>query len=156
MSVLGPAQKPIVMAHYPHMLMEDAGVWTNFLKAGSVVITRVWYDVRVGSMVFTGPAMDEMTMRIAAGLTRKRIDAILEVEGNTWVVEIKPYANMYAVGQILTYVRLFEQEYSYPGELSAVLLCNDYDEDLIEELEEFGIILITNENPEHIHRVKIT
>lgn len=145
MSELGPAQKPIVMAHYPHMMSEDIAVWTRFLKAGTVKITKVWYDVRVGSTVFSGPDMDEMTMRIAAGLTRKRIDAVIEVEGNTWVVEVKPYANMYSVGQILTYVRLFEQEYSYLGRLSAVLLCDDYDVDLVEEFEEFEIMVIKNE-----------
>ena len=133
------------MVHYPHMMTEDTEVWTKFLKAGTAKITRVWYDVRVGSTVLQGPEVSELEMRIAAGLTRKRIDAVAEVEGNTWVVEVKPYVTMYALGQILTYVRLFEQEYSYPGQLTAVLLCDDYDIDLLEEFEEFGILVIANE-----------
>lgn len=145
MAVLGPAQKPIVMPHYPHMMAEDTAVWTTFLKRGIVKISRVWYDVRVGSLVFGGPQTSEMVMRIAAGLTRKRIDVVAEVEGNTWVIEVKPRANMYAVGQVITYVRLFEQEYTYRGELRPVIVCAEYDEDLIEEFEEFGILLISTD-----------
>lgn len=142
MSTLGFAQKPIVMPHYPHMMPEDTAVWTKFLESGVVNIQRVWYDVRVGSLVFGGLQTSEMLMRISAGLTRKRIDVVAEVEGHTWVIEVKPRANMYAVGQVLTYVRLFEQEYSYVGDLSAVIVCADYDEDLIEEFDEFGITVL--------------
>jgi len=145
MAVLGPTQKPIVRTHYPHLLAEDTEVWTKFLKAGFVNITKAWYDVRVGSMVFMGPEASEMEMLVAAGLTRKRIDVVAEVGGNTWVIEVKPYANMYAVGQIITYVRLFEQEYEYNGELRAVIICDDYDTDLIEEFDEFGVLVIKND-----------
>lgn len=142
MAVLGPAQKPIVMSHYPHMMPEDTAVWTKFLQRGLVQFSKVWYDVRIGSMVFSGPDMTEMLTKISAGLTRKRIDVVAEVDGNTWVIEIKPYANMYAVGQVLTYVRLFEQEYEYSGVLSAVIICADFDVDLVEEFEEFGILVL--------------
>jgi len=142
---LGPGQKPIVMPHYPHMMAEDTTVWTKFLRAGTVAISRVWYDVRVGGMVFAGPDMTEMDTRIAAGLTRKRIDVVAEVQGDTWVVEVKPYANMYAVGQIISYVRLFEQEYEYSGELRAVIVCDDYDDDLVEEFDELEILVVKND-----------
>lgn len=144
MAELGDAQKPIIMPHYPHMLAEDTMVWSKFLRADKVKIARVWYDVRIGSMVFTGNDMSKMEAKISAGLTRKRIDAVVEVDGNTWVVEVKPYANMYAVGQIITYVRLFRQEYKFLGELSAVIVCDDYDDDLIEEFDELDILVLRN------------
>lgn len=144
MAILGPAQKPIVMVHYPHMMPEDTDVWTRFLKERHLNITKVWYDVRVGSMVFMGPEASEMETRIAAGLTRKRIDAVVEVAGETWVIEVKPYANMYAVGQVITYVRLFEQEYEHIGELRAVIVCDDYDSDLVEEFDEFEVLVLKN------------
>lgn len=145
MAVLGPSQKPMVMIHYPHMMVEDTFVWTKFLKSNVVAIRQVWYDVRIGSLVFPGPEAGEMLMRIAAGLTRKRIDVVASVGRDTWVIEVKPYASMYAVGQIITYVRLFEQEYEYSGTLQAVIVCGDYDEDLIEEFDEFGIFVIQND-----------
>ncbi|MBA7486836.1 hypothetical protein ES707_22397 [subsurface metagenome] len=139
---LGPGQKPLVQIHYPHMLAEDIRVWTKFLRTDAHRFREVWYDLRVGQPVLLEPGASDMDKRIAAGLTRKRIDVVALVEGGYWVVEVKPYANMYAMGQILTYVRLFEQEYITKGEVTPVLVCDSYDLDLLEELDEFGILVL--------------
>jgi len=141
---LGPGQKPIVMLHYPHMMTEDTEVWTKFLASGSFVITEVWYDVRVGQAAFLPAGASDMEKRIAAGITRKRIDAVASVSGGLWVVEVKPYANMYALGQVLTYVRKFKQEYVTPEVVVPVLVCDDYDDDLTEEFDEFGVLVLKN------------
>jgi len=89
------------------MMVEDTFVWTKFLESKFIEIKEVWYDVHVGMPVFTEAGADEMDKRIAAGVTRKRIDVVAAVAGGLWIIEIKPYASMYAVGQVLTYVRLF-------------------------------------------------
>jgi len=145
MSVLGPGQKPNIRPRYPHLLPEDTAVWSKFLKTDANRIIECWYDVRIGQSVLLGPNADEMDWKIASGLTRKRIDVVCRVEDGFWVVEVKPYANMYAVGQILTYVRLFKAEYEPEGELNPVLVCDDYDEDLLDEFDEFGILVIKND-----------
>lgn len=141
---LGSGQKPIIMPHYPHMLAEDTHVWTKFLKLKSGTIKEVWYDVRVGQSVFLPAGASDSERRIAAGLTRKRIDVICSVQDGLWVVEVKPYANMYALGQILTYVRLFVAEYIAPGPVAPVIICDDYDLDCWEEFEEFGVLVLKN------------
>lgn len=141
---LGPGQKPIVMPHYPHMMAEDTEVWTKFLESKVIEIARVWYDVRVGLPVLVGAGPGSIEARIAAGLTRKRIDVVAAVAGGLWVVEVKPYANMYAVGQVITYARLFRQEYFSPDEVIPVIICDDYDEDLPDEFDELGILVIKN------------
>ncbi len=112
---LGPGQKAIVRPHYRHMMREDTEVWTKFLITGFVEIKEVWYDVRVGQPVLVGGVRGDVINRIADGLTRKRIDVVAAVGGGLWVIEVKPYANMYAVGQIITYARLFALEYTSPG-----------------------------------------
>lgn len=142
---LGPGQKPLVQIHYPHMLAEDVRVWTKFLRTDAYRIKEVWYDLRVGQPVMLELGASDMAKRIAAGLTRKRIDVVCRVEGGLWVVEVKPYANMYAMGQILTYVRLFAQEYSISGQLTPVLVCDSYDEDLVDEFDEFGVLVLTTD-----------
>ena len=142
---LGPGQKPIVMPHYPHMLREDTEVWTRFLRSEFIDIKEVWYDVRVGFPVFLDVAADVRDRRIAAGLTRKRIDVVAAVGGGVWVIEVKPYANMYAVGQIITYTRLFVAEYIVRGRVVSVILCDDYDKDLLDEFEELNILVIMND-----------
>jgi len=145
LDTLGPGQKPVVMPHYPHMLACDTEVWTKFLESGFIAVKEVWYDVRVGLPVFLGLGADVRDARIAAGLTRKRIDVVAAVGGGFWIIEIKPYVNMYAVGQVLTYTRLFRKEYAVPGPVVSVLLADGYDEDLLDEFDEFGILVIVND-----------
>ena len=145
MAEIGPGQQAVVMPHYPHMLREDTEVWTRFLESRFIRIKEVWYDVHVGSPVFLDLGADVRDKRIAAGLTRKRIDAVAAVGGGLWIIEIKPYANMYAIGQVLTYTRLFNLEYYAPGEVVSVILCNDYDRDLVDEFDELGVLVIVND-----------
>lgn len=142
---LGPAQKPIVMPHYPHMLFEDVAVWTKFLLAGGMGISKVWYDVRVGKAVSLPVGASEMDQKIARGLTRKRIDAVCLVGSDYWVVEVKPYSSMTALGQVLTYTRLFRKDYAFPGKAMPVIVCDAHDEDLEDEFVELGIMVIVNE-----------
>lgn len=127
------------------MLAEDTGVWTKFLKAEFVQIREVWYDVRVGKPVKLELGATDVDKRIAEGLTRKRIDVVCSVGGGIWVVEVKPYANMYAVGQIITYARLYALEYTSPGLVVPVIVCDDYDVDLIDEFDELGVLVLKND-----------
>ncbi|GAH67404.1 unnamed protein product [marine sediment metagenome] len=129
MLTLGVSQKPVVMPAYPHMLAEDTAVWSKYLASPLVPIKEVWYDVHVGKPVDVGEAASDMDRRIAAGLTRKRIDVVALVGGGFWVIEVKPRANMVALGQVLTYTRLFIQEYAPPGEVWPVIVCDAVDED---------------------------
>lgn len=145
MAILGSGQKPNVMVHYPHMLAEDTDVWTRFLESRVIDIDEVWYDLRVGQPVAVRQGASEMEQRIANGLTRKRIDAVCRVAGGFWVVEVKPYANMVALGQALTYSRLFKQEYTDVGEVLPVIVCDGVDQDLIEEFDELGVLVLAND-----------
>jgi len=133
------------MPHYPHMLTEDTLVWTKFLKTDSHRLKEVWYDVRVGLPVLLDLGADDRERRIAAGLTRKRIDVVCHVGGGFWVVEIKPHANMYALGQTLTYSRLFSLEYTPGGQVIPVIVCDSYDEDLVAGFDELGVFVLMNE-----------
>jgi hypothetical protein len=142
---IGLGTKPVVRPHYQHMMVEDTIVWTKFLESKFVEIKEVWYDVRVGMPVLVGDGSDDTLNRIAAGLTRKRIDVVASVGGGLWVIEVKPYANMYAVGQVITYVRLFKQEYTSPGRVVPVIICDDYDEDLVDEFDELGVMVLKND-----------
>lgn len=145
MAKLEYGQKADVRVHYPHMLAEDTAVWTRFLKSGRIVIDEVWYDLRVGQAVAIRQGGTEMEQRIANGLTRKRIDAVCRVAGGFMVVEVKPYANMVALGQALTYSRLFRQEYDISGDVLPVIVCDGVDQDLIDEFDELGVLVLVND-----------
>lgn len=142
---LGPGRKAIVRPHYPHMMAEDTAVWTKFLASKFIEIREVWYDVRVGQPVLVEGLQDDRLDLIARGLTRKRIDVVARVGGGLWVIEVKPRATMYALGQVITYSRLFRQEYISPGSVVPVIVCDDHDADLLDEFDEFGVMVIQND-----------
>jgi len=142
---LGEGRKPMVRPHYPHMLAQDNAVWTKFLLRDAERVKEVWYDVRVGAPVFLPASATIAERKIAEGLTRKRIDAVCIVDGNYWVVEVKPYAGMQAVGQIISYARLFAMEYLTTGRVIPVIVCDEIDGDLLPEFEELGILVVQND-----------
>lgn len=143
MSVLGVSQKPIVQAWYPHMMSGDVAVWSEFLKDPPVKIERVWYDVHVGNQVEGIQSADVLGNKIAAGLTRKRIDVIIETPSAFWVIEVKPYASYLALGQVLSYARLFAAEYETDREVLPVCVCSEADPDVVDDFERMAAVLIT-------------
>jgi len=142
---LGPGQKPLTRPHYPHFLFEDTGVWTRFLQTDAFRIKEVWYDVRVGLPVLLPVDASDIEQRVARGVTRKRIDVVCSVGGGFWVVEIKPYASMLAIGQVISYTRLFRLQYSTEGQIVPVIVCDAFDEDLVDEFDELGVLVLQND-----------
>ncbi|MBA7690502.1 hypothetical protein ES703_99031 [subsurface metagenome] len=137
--------KPIVMPHYPHMMAEDIAVWSKYLASPLVTIKEVWYDVHVGGAVQVAGGPGTVEARVAAGVTRKRIDCVCRVGGGYWVVEVKPFASMLALGQVLSYTRLFVQEYRPAGEVWPVIVCDAVDEDLLDEFDAAGVAVVVND-----------
>ena len=145
MPVLGVSQKPVVMPSYPHMMSQDIAVWSKYLRDPLVPIKEVWYDVHVGKQVAGILPGDIIGGKIAAGITRKRIDVVAHVGGGYWVVEVKPVASMVALGQVLSYQRLFVDEYVLDGEAWPVVVCDSVDEDLLDGFDAAGVAVVVNE-----------
>lgn len=140
---LGVSQKPIVMPSYPHMLAEDTAVWSKYLADPVIAIQEVWYDVHVGKGMLLPVGASDLDKRISSGVSRKRIDVVASVQGVLWVIEVKPRAGMMALGQVLSYLRLFIEEYRPRGEVRGVVVCDSVDEDLLNEFEVDGVMVIT-------------
>lgn len=124
------------------MLSEDAQIWTKYLKNPMVPIKEVWYDVHVGKAVEVAGAPHELMLRIAAGITRKRIDVIARVGGGFWVIEVKPFGSYLAFGQVLVYMRLFIEEYGPQRDVWPVIICEEADPDLLNDFDAAGVACI--------------
>ena len=135
MAVLGEGQRASIMPQYPHMMTADRDVWTRFLETEGHRLLRVWYDVHVGEAVSVVSGSDELIRRVARGITRKRIDVVARVGGGYWVIEVKPFGGMVALGQVLTYSRLFAGEYSVDGPIVPVVVCDRVDPDVMGDFE---------------------
>lgn len=142
MARLPIGQKPIVMSSYPHMLAEDTVVWSKYLAHPVAEIKEVWYDVHVGKGMEVAADAESWQKRMAAGVSRKRIDAVCQVGGGFWVVEIKPFASFLALGQVLAYTRLFIIEYRPAGQTWPVVVCDHIDGDMVDDFEDSGVVVI--------------
>lgn len=127
------------------MLQEDNDVWTSFLQTDADRIQKIWYDVHVGKPMYLPDTATEMEKKVAAGVSRKRIDVVCLVDSEFWVIEVKPVAGMLAAGQVITYARLFAQEYLRSGRVIPVVVCNEIDADVIDGFRELGVLVIKNE-----------
>jgi len=141
-AVLGPSMKPIVMPHYPHMLAEDIVVWSLFLRQNPGLIQKVWYDVKVGCAMPLPVGATDIQRLVALGVSRKRIDVVAFVLSEYWVIEVKPYGNMVALGQAVAYTGLFKKEYEVAGKVVPVVVCANVDKDLIPEFERQNVNVI--------------
>ncbi len=126
------------------MFGPETAVWTRFLESGDFHLQEVWYDVHVGAMVQGDWPAGSIPARVAAACTRKRIDVVALVDGVFWVIEIKPLAMHFAIGQVLVYEGLFVKEYEPPSEAWPVIVCDSVDEDVIPECERLGVVVIAN------------
>ena len=129
------------------MLAEDSEVWTAYLKDPIKPISEVWYDLHVGGPVSAVGGPESLEGRVAAGVTRKRIDVVAHVGVGYWVIEIKPQGSMLALGQALCYSRLFDAEYSPGGAVIPVVICWKCDPDLVDDFEYNGVTVIEVASP---------
>jgi len=139
---LGDHRKPDIMPNYPHMLAEDRDLWTKFLELGKYSIEKVWYDVHCGLGLPVPGGKQSIEYKIAQGVTRKRIDVVCTVKNEIWIIEIKPHANMGALGQIITYRKLFTEEYQTELKIVPVILCWTVDPDVAETLYKIGVTIL--------------
>lgn len=130
------------MPTYPHLLAEDTEIWSAYLADPVAPIKEVWYDVHVGQAMPLPVGAGDIDKRIAAGVSRKRIDVVCHVGGGYWVVELKPFGSMLALGQVISYTRLFIRDYEPDGEVWPVVICSEVDADLIDDFEAQGVVLI--------------
>lgn len=141
---LEQGRQPFMRPHYPHFLAEDNKVWSTFLEQNFELLQQVWYDIRVGKPVELPDDSSDMEKRIALGLTRKRIDVVATSGGNYWVIEVKPFAGMLALGQVISYARLFAMQYRVRGRVIPVIVCDEADDDLLGSFEELGVMVLVN------------
>lgn len=99
-----------IQTHYLHMREDEARIWKRFLEQTDLEFTRVIYDLHLGVGVLPLPADPEYMRRLLSAVTKKRVDAVGETATDIWIFEVKPRISMSALGQLVTYFELYQQE----------------------------------------------
>lgn len=104
------------------MRSTEANIWTSFLQTTDLVFTDVIYDLHLGEGMPSTPDEPESITKLKLAVTRKRVDAIGETDDAIWIFELKNRLGLSALGQLLAYFDLYNQEYDpiKPVNLGAV------------------------------------
>ena len=85
-------------------------LWNRFLDLYGGLWEVFEYDVRVGPPSGAARGADPATQAVFEALTKLRIDAVGFRPGDTWIFEVKPFAGISTVGQLVGYRDLFVGE----------------------------------------------
>lgn len=98
---------------YPHLMPGEIPIWEAWLEDHKSDFDRFNYDVRVGESIIPPPHLDANLADMAVSLAKKRIDVVGYKGNDPTVIEIKPYAGLTTLGQLLAYPVLYRWE--FPG-----------------------------------------
>lgn len=126
-------------ARYPHMKEDEAQTWDRFLSRIPWAVVNIAYDVRLGEGARVDEGVPEWVKRMAWALSTKRVDAIVETPMEYVLVEVKERGGLAAVGQLLGYLVLFNQQYRPQKRVRLALVCAEIAPDMTPILTEYGI-----------------
>ena len=99
-----------ILGSYPHLAPVDVAIWSRFIAENPQRFLRVWYDFRIGDEDAGDPDVAPRTNENWWDLTYWRIDVVAEDAKKFYVIEVKPLANSKAIGQALSYAKIFEED----------------------------------------------
>ncbi len=112
---------------FPHLLPQEVKIWERFLKDHGNEYQKFDYDVHVGKVSEILSRLPEAWRKGAEAVFRKRIDVVGWQPGKITIFEVKPHAELGALGQLLGYLALYDQEFNPVQELGAALVVDFVD-----------------------------
>lgn len=125
------------------MSRADTRVWRRFLARGSVSFNRLDYDVSLGGKGAAAVPSSSDYYGMWAQLMKKRVDVVGWVSGQVWIIEVKPVANLAALGQVLAYRFLYNEERRPRVETLPIVVCGSLDADLGPVYDYYGVQVLT-------------
>ena len=142
---LGTGEKPEPRYKYTHLYQQDYATWTAYLKSEWNLLDEVWYDVHVGRPMDIPPDSPDYMQAVVDGVSRKRIDVVGRIENRFFIIEVKPEANMKAIGQVVTYTNLFINEFEITGTVQPMVVATTCDADILDIANEQNVIIVALE-----------
>lgn len=118
------------MARFTHLLAPDRALWQRFLDLHPGRYLSIDYDVRVGSGRDPGPTFSDPMRSMALSLSQRRIDAIGLCSDHLEIIEITLNAGLTALGQLIAYPILYNEDFSPTLPVYPVLVCQAIQPDM--------------------------
>lgn len=123
----------------PHMLITDIPVWYRFLEVYGDQFKSLFYDCFVGGQWHTAKELDDPMIRMWWANTAKRIDALVELEDEIWIIEVNRDPGLRSLGQLQSYRVLYLEDPKFEKIEKMVLVLEIVDTDVIAAAAAYGI-----------------
>jgi len=140
-TILGPKYRTSWRGKPAHMLAPDIPVWYRFLKKFSANFIALYYDCLLGGPPWKPSKHEDPMDRMWRALTSKRADAIAETKDEVWLIEVSAYPGMRALGQLLTYEKLWSQDPKINKPVVMILAAEQIDPDVGLSYTPYGVVL---------------
>lgn len=127
------------MKKYKHMLKEEEVIWERFLIEHGGNYRSFEYDLHVGRLFPELEKEEGPWRKGAAAVYLKRIDAVGYQRDSITIFEVKPHAGLSALGQVLGYLSLYDEDFSPGEDLKAAVVTALIDPSTRRLLENHGI-----------------
>ena len=129
------------LAKYPHMKPADIEIWERFIAANPKFFDTVNYDFHVGKGADFLPDDESTAEGRENRLYRKKIDVVGYFNDNVWIIEVKPEADMLALGQVLTYKKIYIEERGPDLTLTLAVVCGNIAKEMEAVFKEHSILI---------------
>lgn len=122
------------------MLFPDIPVWYSWLAKYSQAVENLYYDCLIGGPWLKKTTLQDNFRAQWAYNISKRIDCLVETKDEVWIVEVSASPGLRAVGQLLCYWALWQEDPKINKPEKMVLVCSAVDRDLLACAAKYGII----------------
>ncbi len=109
---------------YPHLKPADVAIWERYIDEHPDAFDWCEYDIAVGDGADFNTVVSPDTGGDCMKLYKWKIDVVAGKGEAVFVIEIKPDAGLSALGQVINYAILYEEEIEKPGLSQPVLITN--------------------------------
>lgn len=124
------------------MSARDLELWVRFREIFGKDFKQFYFDVLVGEGSIELPEEEEEIRRMVEQTSRLRIDAVGEKENEWWMMELRPYASAGAIGSILTYKTLWEEDPPDDRLVTPVIITDNTNKNIVRVCSMLNIVIL--------------
>lgn len=127
------------LTKYPGMKPEDIAVWDRFIIKNPGYFDTVDYNFPLGTGAPVNPDHPPEIQYDHTILTQKKVDVVGYRGDSITIVEVKPIADMRALGQALTYSHLYAADHPEALDIHRMVVAGSLERELDEVYSKQGI-----------------
>ena len=124
---------------FPGLRLPERIVLEAWLAKHSAEFGRFDHNVALGPGHDPGPTFPDNIRQMSMQNSKRKVDVVAWVGERPTLIEVKERATPSAIGQLLTYAHLWEQETVYTGTPNLKIICARVSPGVIEAAQKVGI-----------------